>query len=186
MLAINDLKSGTTIVLDGEPYRIIKHDFIKMGRGQGAMRTSIKNLKSGKTIDKTFKGQEKIDLADITRSQANYLYNEGDEYYFMDQQSYDQFFVTKEQIGDAIKYLTEDIEVDVLNFNNQPINIELPTKITYSVKQAPPGIRGDTAQGSVTKKVTLNNDLEIDVPLFIDQGDTVIVNTESGKYVSKA
>ena len=186
MLAINDCKSGRYIVLDGEPFVILKHDFIKMGRGQGVMRTSIKNLKTGKTLDKNFKGSDKVEEADISRSKANYLYQENIQYYFMDSTSYDQFFVTEDQIGkEKIGFLKENLEVDVLNFNGQAINVELPTKIKYIVKSAPPGVRGDTAQGSVTKKVTLETDVVIDVPLFIKEGETIEINIETGKYVGK-
>lgn len=185
MLVINDLKSGTYIVVDGEPFVITKHSFVKMGRGQGVMRTTLKNLKTGQTLEKTFKGADKVEAADITRSKANYLYQEASEYHFMDQQSYDQFFVTAEQLGDSAKYLIENVAVEVLLFNGEPIGVEIPTKVTYAVSQAPPGVRGDTAQGSVTKKVTLENGLEVDVPLFINAGDHIIMNTESGKYVGK-
>ncbi len=186
MLAINDLKSGTYIVVDGEPFVITKHSFVKMGRGQGVMRTTVRNLKTGQTLEKSFKGADKVEQADITRSKANYLYQEGNEYHFMDQESYDQFFVTDAQLGDAARYLIENLTVDVLQFNGHAINVEIPTKITYTVSQAPPGVRGDTAQGSVTKKVTLENGLEINTPLFISAGDEIIINTESGEYVGKA
>lgn len=186
MLAINDCKAGKYIVLEGEPFVVLKHDFIKMGRGQGVMRTSIKNLKTGKTMDKTFKGADRIEEADISRSKANYLYQDGENYYFMDASTYDQFFVTEEQIGeDQALFLKENLEVEVLNFNGQAINVELPTKIKYVVKSAPPGVRGDTAQGSVTKKVTLETDVVVDVPLFIKEGETIEINVETGKYVGK-
>ncbi|MBI5037629.1 MAG: elongation factor P [Candidatus Kerfeldbacteria bacterium] len=186
MFAINDLKSGRYIVLDGEPFAIIKHEFSKMGRGQGVMRTTLRNLKTGQTLERSFKGQEKVDPADISRSKANFLYAEGDQYFFMDQSSYDQFFITALQLGDKKDYLKENLEVDVLNFNSNPIGVEIPTKISYKVTQADPGVRGDTAQGAVMKKATLENGLEVNVPLFISQGDTIILNTESGDYVGKA
>lgn len=187
MLAINDCKSGRYIVLDGEPYVIVKHSFVKMGRGQGVMRTSIKNLKTGKTLDKSFKGSDKVEEADISRSKASYLYENNGQFFFMDSSTYDQFFITREQLGEEkILFLKENLEVDVLNFNQAPISVELPKKITYEVTASPPGIRGDTAQGSVTKKVTLETGYMLDAPLFINQGDTVEINTETGKYVSKA
>ena len=187
MLAINDLKAGIYIVYQDEPFVILKHDFIKMGRGQGVMRTSIKNLKTGKILDHSFRGQDRVAQADISRAKANYLYHEGNDYFFMDQKSYDQFFVIAEQLGkDKIPFLKENLEVDVLMYNGTPINVELPKKVTFTVVQAPPGVRGDTAQGSVTKKVTLETGQVIDAPLFINQDDKVIVNTETGKYVSKA
>jgi len=186
MLEINSLRAGGYIVLEGEPFVIVKHDFIKMGRGKGVMRITIKNLKTGQTLEKSFKGQEKIEEADISRSKANYLYNEGDNYFFMDSDNYEQFFVTDKQLGDKIQYLIENLEVDVLNFNNDPISVEIPKKIKLEIISAPPGVRGDTAQGSVTKKVTLETNQVVDVPLFINKGESVIINTETGKYVSKA
>jgi len=186
MLAINDLKSGIYFIFRGDPYVVVKHDFVKMGRGQGIMRATIKNLKTGQVLEESFKGQEKIEETDIRRSRANFLYQEGNNYYFMDTESYDQFFVTEEQLGDKKRFLTENLEVEVVNFNDTPINIEIPKKIKLKVKLAPPGVRGDTAQGSVTKKVTLENDLVVDVPLFIKQGEAVEINTETGKYVGKA
>lgn len=187
MLAINDLRTGTYIVLEGEPFVILKHNFVKMGRGQGVMRTMVKNLKTGQTLERSFKGADKIEAADILRSKANFLYQEGYNYYFMDSSTYDQFFVTEEQLGGNKKdFLKENLEVEILNFNNAPINIELPKKIKLSVISSPPGVRGDTAQGSVTKKVTLETGYVVDTPLFIKQGDKIEINTETGKYVGKA
>lgn len=186
MLEINSLRAGVYIVLDGEPFVIVKHDFIKMGRGKGVMRVTVKNLRTGQTLEKSFKGQEKIEPADISRSKANYLYNEGSEYFFMDSVSYDQFFITGQQLGDKIQYLKENLEVEVLNFNSSPISVELPKKIELEVISAPPGVRGDTAQGSVTKKVTLETEQVVDAPLFINKGEKVIINTDTGKYVSKS
>ena len=164
---------------------MMKHDFVKMGRGKGVMRATIKNLKTGKILEESFKGQEKVEQADIKHSKANYLYKEDSNYYFMDNESYDQFFITEEQIGDKKEFLFENMEAEVLNYNNEPINIEIPNKIKLKVKQSPPGIRGDTAQGSVTKKVILENDYVVDTPLFIKEGDLLEINTETGKYVGK-
>ncbi len=186
MLSINSLKTGATFVYNGDPYVVLKHDFIKMAQSRGMMRATIKNIKTGKVIEETFKGQEKLESADLNRSKATFLYREGDNFYFMDAASFDQFFVTAEQLADKKNYLKDGLEVEVLNFNGVPINIELPKKINAKVVLAPPGIRGDTAQGSVTKKATLDTGQVVDVPLFIDQGEEVIINTETGKYISKA
>ncbi|MFA6098007.1 MAG: elongation factor P [Patescibacteria group bacterium] len=186
MLTINDLKTGAYLTLQGEPYVVVKHDFIKMAQSKGIMRVNLRNLKTGQVLDQTFKGQEKIEEADISRSKANYLYQDGQSYYFMDNSSYDQFFVSETQLGDKRNFLIENMEVEVLNYNGEPINIEVPNKVKLKVKQAPPGIRGDTAQGSVTKRVTLENGYEVDTPLFIKEGEIVEVNTETGKYVGKA
>lgn len=186
MLTINDLRAGAYLTYSGDPYVVLKHSFIKMAQSKGIMRVTLRNLRTGQVLEETFKGQEKIEEADIRRAKANYLYAEGDNYYFMDQESYDQFFVTSHQLGDQQRYLTENLPVEVLYYNDAPIYVELPKKITGTVAEAPPGIRGDTAQGSVTKKVTLDSGLVVDVPLFIKQGDVLEINTETGKYVGKA
>ena len=185
MLTINDLRAGVCFVYKEDPYIVLKHSFIKMAQSKGIMRLTIKNLKSGKIIEETFKGQEKLAEADISRSRANFLYRENDNYYFMDASTFDQFFVTASQLGDKKNYLKENLDVEVLNFNGQPIGVDLPTKVILTVTMAPPGSRGDTAQGSVTKQVTLDSGQALNVPLFIKQGDEIIVNTETGEYVGK-
>ncbi|MDD5110885.1 MAG: elongation factor P [Patescibacteria group bacterium] len=186
MLSINDLRAGAYLVYQGEPYVVLKHSFIKMAQSKGIMRTTLKNLKTGKVLEETFKGQEKLEEADIRKSKANYLYREGDPFFFMDEVTYDQFFVTEAQLGDKKDYLKENTEIEVLNFNDAPITIDLPKKMTLKVTMTAPGVRGDTAQGSVMKPATLETGVEISVPLFIKQDEMVIVNTETGEYVGKA
>lgn len=186
MLSINDLRAGAYLVYNGDPYVVLKHSFIKMAQSRGIMRTTLKNLKTGKVLEETFKGQEKLEEADIRKSKANYLYREGDQFFFMDSSTYDQFFVTAEQLGDKKDYLKENLEVEVLNFNDAPIGIDLPKKIELKVTMTAPGVRGDTAQGSVMKPATLETGVEINVPLFIKQDEIVVVNTETGDYVGKA
>ena len=173
-------------MLNGDPYVVLKHDFIKMAQSRGIMRTTLRNLKTGQVLEKTFKGQEKLAEADIRRGKANYLYKEGDNFNFMDAGTYDQFFVTGEQLGGKQHFLIENLEVEVLYFNDVPIAVEPPKKTKLKVTLADPGVRGDTAQGSVMKKATLETGLVVDVPLFIKQGEVIEVNTETGKYVGKA
>lgn len=185
MLTINDLRAGVCINLEGEPYQVVRHDFIKMAQSRGIMRVTVRNLKTGNVLEKTFKGQEKFEEADMKKTKANYLYQEGKNYNFMDQESYDQFFVTEEQLGDKKNFLKENQEVAVLNFNGMPINIDLPKKIKLKVTLTAPGVRGDTAQGSVMKKATLETGYTIDVPLFIKQDEMIEINTETGEYVGK-
>jgi elongation factor P len=186
MLTINDLRAGVYVVYNGDPYVVMKHSFIKMAQSKGIMRTTMKNLKNGKTLEETFKGQEKFEQADIKRSKASYLYQEGDQYFFMDAENYDQFFVTKEQLGDSVNYLKENLTVDVLHFNDAPITIELPKKVQLKVTMTPPGVRGDTAQGSVMKQATVETGYSLGVPLFIKQDEMIEINTETGEYVGKA
>jgi elongation factor P len=186
MLTINDLRAGVYVVYKGDPYVVQKISFIKMAQSKGIQRTTMKNLKTGRVLEETFKGQKlDLELADIKRSKANYLYQQGNQYFFMDQASYDQFFVTKEQLGDSTNYLIENIQVDVLLFNDAPISIELPKKVMLKVTMTDPGVRGDTAQGSVMKPATVQTGYELNVPLFIKQDEMIWINTETGEYAGK-
>lgn len=184
MLNINDIKIGKGIVLSGEPYAVIFCEHSKMGRAGAVLRTKVKNLITGAILEKTFQGADKIEEAEIEKSQAQYLYKEGENYVFMDNENYDQFFLAREVLGNSSEYLIEGTEAIILNFNNNPVNIELPVKMKLKVVEAPPGIKGDTASGG-DKLVKLETGLEITAPLFIKQGDEIIVNTEKGKYVSR-
>ncbi|MFC1638615.1 elongation factor P [Patescibacteria group bacterium] len=185
MLGISDIKSGKCIVLDGEPYRVLYEEHSKTGRAGAVLRTKLKNLITGAALEKTFQGAEKVEEADVSRTKAQYLYVEGDEYAFMDNESYEQFNLNKEVLEDVIGYLIEGTEVTILNFNDNPINIELPIKMNLKVVDAPPGIKGDTASGG-DKLVTLETGLKVTVPLFINNDDIIVVNTEKGEYVSRA
>jgi len=185
MLSINDLRIGVTFKYEGEPYQVVKAQHLKMGRGGAVLQTKIKNLLSGNILEKNFKGSDKFEEAELNRQRANFLYQEGDNYFFMDRNTYEQFSLSKKQIGEKINYLKEGSEVDILNFEGQPINIELPPKIKLKVIQTGEAVRGDTAQGSVTKEATLETGYRLKVPLFIKNGDIVIVNTETGKYVER-
>lgn len=185
MLGINEIKSGKNIVFEGEPYKVLSDEHSKMGRAGAVLRTKLKNLITGAVLEKTFQGAEKVEEADVARTKAQFLYTEGDEYAFMDNESYEQFNLNKEVLEDIIGYLIEGTEVTILNFNGNPINVELPIKMKLSVVEAPPGIKGDTASGG-DKLVTLETGLKITVPLFINEGDTVVVNTEKDEYVSRA
>jgi elongation factor P len=185
MLNISEIKTGKNIIWNGEPFAVLTHEHSKTGRAGAVLRTKLRNLITGTVLDKTFQGSDKIEEAEISKSKAQYLYRENDNFYFMDNESYDQFFLPKSVIGDFADYLKEGIGVGVLNYNSSPINIELPAKVTLEVTEAPPGIKGDTVSGG-NKQVTLETGLKISTPLFINIGDKVIVNTERGTYVSRA
>ncbi len=185
MLNISDLKTGTHIILDGIPYTIIYNEHSKMGRAGAVMRTKLKNLKNGTVVEKTFQGSDKVEEADISKSKAQFLYTEGQNFNFMDNETYDQFVISEGAIGEAKNYLTEGLEITMLNFNNTPINIVLPVKVTLTVTEAPPGLKGDTQSGG-DKLVTVETGAKITTPLFIETGDKIIINTESGTYVSRA
>jgi elongation factor P len=185
MLSISDIKTGKNIILNGEPFSVLYHEHSKTGRAGAVLRTKIKNLKTGAAMEKTFQGADKIEEADISKSKAQYLYKDPGGYAFMDNVTYDQFTLSKEVLGSAPEYLIEGTEVTVLNFNNSPINIELPIKMKLKVVEAPPGIKGDTAS-SGGKTVVLETGIKVNTPLFVKAGDEIIVNTETGEYVSRA
>ncbi|MCD6528156.1 elongation factor P [bacterium] len=185
MLSLNAIKQGQIIILDKEPYLVLSTQHVHMGRGGATLRLKIKNLINGRVLNKNFQGNEKIKQADITRTKASFLYKDKDEVQFMNSSTYEQFSLPKGQIAEKINFLTEGLEVNILNFNNQPIGIELPPKVNLKVIEAPPAVRGDTAQGSVTKPITLETGLVINAPLFIKKGDIVKVNTETGDYVER-
>ncbi|MGB0756918.1 MAG: elongation factor P [Patescibacteria group bacterium] len=185
MLSISDIKIGTVITYREQPYVVVKAEHLKMGRGGAVLKTKIKNLVSGDQLPVTFQSSESIEPAEIERRKASFLYAEGSEYHFMESDSYEQFFLDKSVVEAQIPYLKEGLDVDVLKFDGSPVAINLPTKVTYTVKDAPPGVKGDSA-GSVTKQITLENDLTIQAPLFIKTGEDVVVNTETGNYVERA
>ena len=184
MLGLSDIKSGKNIVLEGTPFAVLYHEQSKTGRAGAVLRTRLKNLLTGAVLEKTFQGADKLDEADISKSKAQFLYREGEGYAFMDNESYEQFSLSKEVLGDATNYLIEGIEVQVLNYNSIPVNIELPIKVTLRVVEAPPGIKGNsvTTGGKVAK---LETGLMVSVPLFINEGEEVIINTERGEYVGR-
>lgn len=185
MLNISEIKAGKNIVLDGAPYAVLYHEHSKTGRAGAVLRTKLKNLATGAVLEKTFQGADQISEADITKSKAQFLYKEGAGYAFMDNSSFEQFSLPVEALGNAVDYLIEGTEISVLNFEGNPINIELPIKMKLRVTEAPPGIRGNTVSTG-GKVVTLETGLKISTPLFVNAGDEIIVNTEKGEYVSRA
>ena len=185
MLNISKIKSGKNIVVEGEPFKVLYDEHSKMGRAGAVLRTKLKNLATGAVLEKTFQGADRVEEADIEKTYAQYLYQDGDGFAFMDSANYEQFSLSKKVIGDLADYLVEGVEVNMINFNGAPINIELPVKVTLTVIEAPPGIKGDTAS-SGDKLVTVETGAKITTPLFINEGDKIIVNTEKGEYVSRA
>jgi elongation factor P len=185
MLGISDIKSGKNIVLDGTPFAVLYHEHSKTGRAGSVLRTRIKNLVTGAVLEKTFQGAEQVEEADVAKGKAQFLYKEGAGYAFMDNVSYEQFSLSAESLGDATNFLIEGTEIVVLYFNSNPINIELPIKMKLKVMEAPPGIKGNTVSTG-GKMVTLETGLKISTPLFVSEGDEIIVNTEKGEYVSRA
>lgn len=185
MLNITDLKTGTKITLENDPWVILSYSHSKQGRGGAVVKTKLKNLRTGGVIDKTFQGADKAEPADLAKKKATYLYADETSAYFMDDESYEQFEISVEKVGSDKNYLIENAPVDILYFQNQPLNIELPIKMAFKVVSAPPSIKGNSA-GSVTKKVTLETGAIVDAPLFIKEGDSIVVDTRTASYVERA
>jgi elongation factor P len=185
MLNLSDIKTGKNILWNDTPYVVLHHEHSKTGRAGAVLRTKLKNLVTGAVMEKTFQGSEAVYEADISKSTAQYTYCEGDDYNFMDNASYEQFTLSKDALSDNVNYLIEGTEVTLLNFNGNPINIELPIKVKLKVTEAPPGVKGNTVSTG-GKVVTLETGLKITTPLFVNEGDEVIVNTERGEYVGRA
>jgi len=184
MFNITELKTGAKISLGGEPYEVLSYAQSKMGRGGSVVKVKVKNLKTGATLSKTYQGAEKIDQADLSKKSAQFLYFDNENAYFMDSGTFDQFPLSLMQIGQQKHFLVEGTETDILYYNDQPINVELPIKMKFKVVEAPPGVRGNTA-GAATKPVMLETGGKVDTPLFIKVGDIIVVDTRDGKYVER-
>ncbi|CAG0989625.1 Elongation factor P [Myxococcaceae bacterium] len=180
----SQFRNGLKIELDGEPYTITYFQHVKPGKGGAFVRTKVKNLKNGKVLDRTFRSGEKVDEADVTERRMQYLYQDGDSLVFMDTESFDQIPFTAEQVGDARKYLKENLDVDVLFWRGKPINIELPAFIEAVITQCDPGLKGDTASGA-TKPATIETGAVVQVPLFVKEGERIRVDTRTGVYVER-
>jgi elongation factor P len=184
MIGISDIKTGKYIVLNNEPFKVLSLNQSSIGRGGSVLRTRLQNLITGAILDKTFQGSDKVEEADIEKTHAQYLYQDGDGFAFMDTKTYDQFSIEKDLVGELSDYMVEGTDVTIINFNGNPITIELPVKVKIQVTDAPPGVKGDTASGG-DKLVTLETGAKITTPLFVNSGDTIVVNTEKREYVSR-
>ncbi|MEA2088634.1 MAG: elongation factor P [Patescibacteria group bacterium] len=184
MLNFNEIKLGSTLKFNNEPYIVIFAQHLKMGRGGAILKTKLKNLINGSVLEHSIKGSDKMEEADLERTKASFLYSEGSDYFFMDESDFEQFSLNKNILGDKVRFLKEGTIVNILNFEKKPVAIELPTKVELKVTSAPPGIKGDTAQGG-TKAVTVETGATINAPLFINNDDIIRVNTETGEYVER-
>ncbi len=180
----SQFRNGLKVEIDGEPYVMTYFQHVKPGKGGAFVRTKIKNLRTGRVLEKTFRSGEKVDEAEIEDKRMQYLYQDGEQMVFMDQETYDQLPFTQEQIGDARKYLMENLEVDVVFWRGKPINIELPAFVEAVVSQCDPGFKGDTASGA-TKPATLETGAVVQVPLFIKEGEKIRVDTRTNAYVER-
>jgi elongation factor P len=184
MVTPNQFKKGMKIEIDNEPYVIVDYQHIKMGRGGATVRTKMKSLITGNVVEKTFKSDEKIDLPNFEEKQMQFLYKDGDIYYFMDMETYEQISIDSKILGDNVLYLTENIDVDVQIFNGEVIGISLPNFIEVEVVETEPGLKGDTVSGA-TKPAKILPGAIVQVPLFINIGDVIKVDTRNGTYLER-
>ena len=184
MIDINDIKNGMTVIIDGQIYQIVDFLHVKPGKGSAFMKMKLKNLRAGTTLEKTMNTNIKLEKANITKVQMSYLYSTGDEYVFMDMNTYEQVTLPEKQIEDEAKFLKENLEVELVYFNDELLGVNLPDKIDYKVTSTQDAVKGNTSTNA-QKDAELENGLVIKVPLFINNDDEVVVSTADGKYVSR-
>jgi elongation factor P len=181
----NQFKNGLKIILDNDPCSITDNVVVKPGKGQAFNRVKVKNLKTGRVLERTFKSTESVEAADVDEMNVEYLYNDGEQWHFMEPTSYEQYAASEVAVGDAAKWIKgQEVCVMVL-WNGEPISITPPNFVELTVAQTDPGLKGDTAQGA-TKPATLETGTEVKVPLFVDEGDVLKIDTRTGDYVSRA
>ncbi len=184
MISTNDFRNGITIDLDGTLYNILFFQHVKPGKGGAFVRTRLKNLKTGAVIEKTFRAGEKVELAVLDKRKMQYLYREGPKFYFMDMETYEQMALEEGEIGDAALYIKEGVVVDMPLYEGKPVGVEPPIFVELEVKETSPGVKGDTASGG-SKPAILETGVVVQVPLFIETGNIVKVDSRTGEYVER-
>ncbi len=184
MISANDLRRGTTFELDGELYKVVEYQHSFIGRGSANVRVKMRNLRTGTLTDRTFSPNDRINDVRLELRGVQYLYNDGTLYYFMDTETYEQPALSGEILGDALDYLTENMTLQISTYEGEPIDIVLPVTVDLKVIEAAPGFAGDTATGA-TKQVTLETGLKVTVPLFVEEGDIIRVDTRTGEYIAR-
>ncbi len=185
MISTNDLKTGVTIELDNDVFTVVDFQHVKPGKGSAFVRTKLKNVRNGAVVERTFNAGEKLPRARVDRREMQYLYNDGETYNLMDNQNYDQLTVTKDQLGEAVKFLKENTNCHVLLYQGAVIGVELPNFAELEVVETAPGIKGDTASGG-SKPATLETGAVVQVPFFIEVGDVLQIDTRTGNYLKRA
>ncbi|KGF12581.1 MAG: elongation factor P [Negativicoccus massiliensis] len=185
MISSNDFRPGVTIEIDNQVWQVVDFQHVKPGKGAAFVRAKIKNLQTGAVIERTFNAGEKLPKAQVDRRPMQYLYADGDSFHFMDTETYDQVMLTKDQLTEALNFLKENMEITVLFFNGTIIGVELPNSVDLTVVETDPGIRGDTATGG-TKPAKLETGYVVKVPMFINEGDVLRIDTRSGAYIERA
>lgn len=186
MATTADFSKGLVIKWRNEPFAVVEFQHVNPGKGSAFVRTRLKNLRTGKLREETFKSGETIEIIEVEKKKMNYLYNDSAGFYFMDNQTYEQVTVSRAMLEDRSGFIKEGLEATILLHEGVPITVELPKKVTLKVTEAVPAVRGDTAGGNVTKEVTLETGHKVQTPMFIKEGDSIIINTDTGEYVERA
>ncbi len=184
MYSTNEFRKGLKVEIDGEPFVIVDYQHVKPGKGNAFVRTKLKSLITGNVLDKTFKSGEKVGRPDLETKSVQYLYRDGEDFVFMDNQTYDQFNVPAEHLGEAAKFMKENMDAELLFYKGKAIDIQIPNFLEFKVVKTEPGVKGDTVSGA-TKPAEIETGAVIQVPLFIEEGDIIKVDTRSGKYVER-
>lgn len=185
MINVNDIKNGMTLIIEGNIYQVVEFLHVKPGKGSAFMKTKLKNMRTGGIVERTFNTNVKFEKANISRTNVQYLYNTGDTYYFMNMETYEQVELTADQLGDDKNYLIENLPVDIVQYEGELLGIVLPDKIEFTVTQTEPAVKGNTTNNAL-KDAYVETGLLVRVPLFIEQGEKILVTTADGKYSSRA
>ena len=184
MIDVNELRRGVTFTMDGELYKVLEYQHHKPGRGKATIRTTLRNIRTGATIQHNFISGDRVEDIRVERRGVQYLYTDGDLYHFMDTETYEQTAMGAAILGDQVRYLKEGMELVLSAYEGEPLDVELPTTVEMEVVEAEMAIAGDTATGAM-KKVTVDTGLEVQVPLFVERGDVIRVDTRTGEYVTR-
>lgn len=185
MISVNDFKTGLTVEVDGDIFTVLDFQHVKPGKGAAFVRSKLKNLRNGNTVEKTFRAGETIGRAQIDNQGVSYLYASGDEHVFMDNETYDQFTLMSDQLKWELNFLKENMNVNIISYKGEILGINLPNTVELKVIETEPGIKGNTATGA-TKNAKVETGLNVQVPLFINEGDVLVIDTREGKYNSRA
>ncbi len=185
MIGVQDLRKGTTFIdSDGSLYKVLEYQHVKMGRGNAVIKTRLRNIKTGATVDRSFQSGGRVQDVRLDRHTVQYLYNDGETYHFMDTETYEQPAISRDVLGESAQFLKENVVVELSTYEGQPIEVELPTTVDLKVIEAAPGFKGDTASGG-GKPAKLETGVSITVPFFVNVGDIVRVDTRDGSYVTR-
>ncbi len=184
-MSTNEIRGGVKVEVDGQPFVIVSNEFFKPGKGQAINRIRMKHIITGRVVERTYKSGEKLDLADVAEEQMRMLYKESDGVIFMDEKTYEQTKISLESIGDNLQWLIDDHLYEVVFYKGAPVTVQPPTFMEMVITDTSPGVRGDTASGRVMKPAVLESGAKIQVPIFIDQGEKIKVDTRTGEYVSR-